>query len=293
MSRKLKKVVVTGGSGNLGSFVVRAFVDAGYETLNLDIKPPQENLCESWICDLTRSGDLYQAFKNADAVIHLAAYQAPGLAPDCETFSNNVTTSYNVLKAATDMGVARVVLASSVAAYGFLYAPEMWAPDYLPLDEDYPCKPRDPYGLAKIFGEQLADSFAIQGEMTIVSLRLSGVNFDLTYNTLPQRWADPGAKMGTFWSYIDARDTAVACRLAVEAEIAGHEILNISADTSRYPDPTSDLVRKYLPTTRIREGFSGHWSGLDNSRAKTILGFSSQHNWQDYLRDDGTPIAQP
>lgn len=288
----MKKVVVTGGSGNLGSFVVKALVDGGYDVLNLDIAPPREKLCASWICDLTRAGDLYQAFRNADAVVHLAAYQAPGLAPDCETFSNNVTISYNVLKAATDMGVRRIVMASSIAAYGFLYAPRMWAPEYLPLDEDYPCKPQDPYGLAKIFGEQLADSFASQGEAAIVSLRLSGVNFDLSYQALPRRWTDPGAKMGTFWSYIDARDAAIACRLSVDADITGHEILNISADTSRYPDPTSELVRRYLPATKIRDGFSGHWSGLDNSRAKEILGFRSRYNWRDFLRPDGTPIPQ-
>lgn len=288
----MKRIVVTGGSGNLGSFVVRDFTEAGYELLSLDIAPPRESLCDSWICDLTRAGDLYQAFRNADAVIHLAAYQAPGLAPDTETFGNNVTASYNVLKAASDMGVRRVVMASSVAAYGFLYAPHMWAPDYLPLDEDFPCKPQDPYGLAKIFGEQLADSFVRQSAMTVVSLRLTGVNFDLTYRSLPRRWKDPGAKMGTFWSYIDARDAAVACRLAAAADIAGHVILNVSADTSRYPEPTSELVRKYLPATKIRNGFSGHWSGLDNSRAKKVLGFSSRYHWQDLLHSDGRPIAE-
>jgi len=288
----MRKVVVTGGSGRLGLHTIHELMGAGYETLSLDMVPPREKLCESWICDLRRSGDLYQAFKNAGAVVHLGAYQAPGLASDCEIFSNNVTATYNVLKAATDMRVQRVVLASSVAAYGFLYAPKIWAPEYLPLDEAYPCKPQDPYSLSKVFGEQLADAFVSQSELMVVSLRFSGVNFDPTYETLPERWANPGVRLGTFWSYVDARDAAVACRLAIETHLVGHQVFNIGADTSRYREPTAELVQQYLPGTRIKEGFSGCWGGLDCSRAKAILGFRARHVWQDYLAADGTPIAQ-
>ncbi|MCY4438981.1 MAG: NAD(P)-dependent oxidoreductase, partial [Deltaproteobacteria bacterium] len=204
-------VVVTGGSGRLGQHAIGHLLEHGYEALSLDVVPPPRKLCDSWLCDLRRSGDLYEAFKGADAVIHLGAYQAPNLAPDCETFGNNVTATYNVLKAAVDLGVPRVVCASSIAAYGFLYAPRIWAPDYLPLDEAHPCRPQDPYALSKVFGEQIADSCTRYSEITVVSLRFSGVNFDPTYGELPRRWADPGVRMGTFWSYVDARDAAVAC----------------------------------------------------------------------------------
>ena len=251
--------------------------------------PPPAKLCDSWLCDLRRSGDLYEAFRGADAVIHLGAYQAPNLAPDCETFSNNVTATYNVLKAAVDLGVPRVVCASSIAAYGFLYAPRIWTPDYLPLDELYPCRPQDPYALSKVFGEQLADSCTRYSDITVVSLRFSGVNFDPTYGELPRRWADPGVRMGTFWSYVDARDAAVACRLALEGPLSGHEVFNIAAPTSRYPEPTEELVRRFIPDTKIKEGYSGHWGGLDVTKAAEMLGFKAAHVWRDYLDPDGTP----
>ncbi len=138
------KVVVTGGSGKLGQYVIREFLDHGYEVLNLDRVPPPEKLCPSWVADLKKSGDLYEALKGSQGVVHLGAYQAPNLASDSETFSNNVTATYNVLKAASDMETKRVVIASSVAAYGFLYALWTWIPDYLPLDESHPCIPQDP-----------------------------------------------------------------------------------------------------------------------------------------------------
>ena len=284
------KIIVTGGSGQLGSYTVQALVDAGHDVLSLDRVRPAATLCDSWICDLTRAGDLYQACKGADAVVHLAAYQAPGLVPDTETFSNNATASYNVLRAAADSGVGRVVMASSIAAYGFTYAARMWPPEYLPLDEDYPCKPQDPYGLSKTVGEQLADSFVSYTDLSVVSLRISGVNFEPGYESLPKRWVDPGAKIGTFWSYIDVRDAAAACLLAVEAKIDGHLICNLSADTSRYREPTAELIAKYLPGTKIRDGFPSHFGGLDNSRAKDLLGFKAQHHWQDYISPDGKAI---
>lgn len=285
----MSKVVVTGGSGRLGQHTIGHLLEHGYEALSLDIVPPPRKQCDSWLCDLRRSGDLYEAFKGAAAVIHLGAYQAPNLAPDCETFGNNVTATYNVLKAAVDLGVERVVCASSIAAYGFLYAPVIWEPDYLPLDEVYPCRPQDPYALSKVFGEQLADSVTRYSDVTVVSLRFSGVNFDPGYGTLPERWVDPGAKMGTFWSYVDARDAAVACRLALETPLSGHEVFNIAASTSRYLEPTGELVRRYIPGTRIKEGYSGHWGGLDVTRAAEVLGFEAAHVWRDYLNSDGTP----
>lgn len=110
------------------------------EVLGLDRVVPHANLCPSWIADLRRIIDLYEALKDADGVVHLGAYQAPNLAPDGETFSNNVTATYNVIKVASDLEVAHVVIASSVATYGFLYAYRFWPPDYLPLDEGHPCR---------------------------------------------------------------------------------------------------------------------------------------------------------
>jgi nucleoside-diphosphate-sugar epimerase len=285
------KVVVTGGSGNLGAFTVRALIGAGHEVLSLDRAAPADALCNYQVCDLAQADALYRAFDGAKAVVHLAAYQAPGLVPDTETFSNNVTASYNVLKAAADTGIKRVIMASSIGAYGFTYATKMWSPDYLPLDEDYPCTPQDPYGLSKTTGEALADSFVSYTDMSVVSLRISGVNFDLSYATLPARWADPGAKIGTFWSYIDVRDAAEACRLAVEANIDGHLVCNLSHDLSRYREPTADLIAKYLPGTKIRDGFPSHFGGLDNSRAKDILGFQAKHHWRNYITAEGKEIA--
>src|SRR5512138_1725538 len=180
----MKKVVVTGGSGRLGQFVIRELLAHGYQVLSLDRVPAREKLCPTWIVDLRHSGDLFEALNGAYGIIHLGAYQAPNLAPDTETLSNNVAATYNVLRAAADTQTKKVVIASSTAAFGFIYARKLWAPDYLPLDENHPSSPQDSYGLSKLLGEQIADSIvSVHREMTISSLRFPGVNFDLSYKS--------------------------------------------------------------------------------------------------------------
>jgi nucleoside-diphosphate-sugar epimerase len=281
----MKKIVVTGGSGRLGEFVIRELLAHDYEVLSLDRIPPREKLCISWLVDLRHSGDLFEALRNAYGIVHLAAYQAPNLAPDGETFSNNVSATYNVLRAAADMGVKKVVLASSTAAFGFIYAKKPWAPDYLPVDEKHPSKPQDSYGLSKVVGEQIADSFiTTHPDMTISSMRFPGVNFDLSYESFRERWKIPAARASGFWTYVDARDAARACRLALEAKFQGHEVLIAAAPNSCMIQPMRDLVSEYLPKgASIRQVAGEHWSGVDSSKAQRLIGFQPQHTWQDYL----------
>ena len=283
----MKKIVVTGGSGRLGQFVIRELLAHRYEVLSLDRVPPREKLCATWIADLRNAGDLFEAANGAYGVVHLGAYQAPNLAPDAETFSNNVTATYNLLRAAADLGVKKVVIASSTAAFGFIYAKNLWAPDYLPLDESHPSKPQDSYGLSKVVGEQIADSIAtVHKDMTISSLRFPGVNFDLSYASFRDRWSNPQTRASGFWSYIDARDAAIACRLALEVNFRGHEVFIASAPNNCMTQPTLELIRNYLPQgAKIKQVSGTHWSCVDSAKAQRILGFKPSHVWQDYLKE--------
>lgn len=283
----MKKVVVTGGSGRLGQFVLRELLEHGYQVLNLDRVAPREKLCMSWLVDLRHSGDLFEALRGAYGIVHLGAYQAPNLAPDAETLSNNVSASYNVLRAAADTNVKKVVMASSTAAFGFIYAHQLWAPEYLPLDESHPSKPQDSYGLSKVLGEQIADSIvSVHREMTVASLRFPGVNFDLSYESFRERWRNPQTRANGFWTYIDARDAAMTCRLALEAKFAGHEVFIASAPKNCMIQPTLELVQKYLPRgAKFKKVTGTHWSCVDSAKARRMLGFKPQHVWQDYLKD--------
>ncbi|HEY1371547.1 MAG TPA: NAD(P)-dependent oxidoreductase [Candidatus Binatia bacterium] len=281
----MTKIVVTGGSGMLGREVIRELLSHGFEVLSVDRAAPTKEICASEIVDLTRADEVAAAFGGADGVIHLGAYQAPGIVSDPETFSNNVAASYNVLHAAAANGVGRVVLASSTAAFGFLYARKPFAPDYLPLDEKHPCRPQDPYGLSKIVAEATADAFVRVHDLAVFSLRFPGVNFEPDFRGFTARFQDPGVKLGRFWSYIDSRDAAAACRLALEAPLRGHQALIVAAPTSTVAEPTDELLRRYFPAVKkARADLRGNWSGVDSTRARDVLGFQAQHVWEKYLR---------
>jgi nucleoside-diphosphate-sugar epimerase len=163
----------------------------------------------------------------------------------------------------------------------------LWAPEYLPLDESHPSKPQDSYGLSKVLGEQIADSMvSVYKEMTVSSLRFPGVNFDLSYESFRERWRNPPSRTSGFWTYIDARDAAMTCRLALEAKFQGHEVFIASAAKNCMIQPTLELVQKYLPKgAKIRKTSGTHWSCVDSAKARRMLCFNPQHLWQDYLKE--------
>lgn len=289
----MKKIVVTGGSGRLGRFVIHDLLAHGYQVLSLDRVPPREKICPTWLADLRQTGDLFEALQGAYGVVHLGAYQAPNLASDSETVTNNVSATYNVLRTAADTNVHKVVVVSSTAAFGFIYAKRLFAPDYLPLDENHPSRPQDSYGLSKVLGEQIADSMvSVHKNMTVSSLRFPGVNFDLTYESFRERWRKPETRASGFWTYIDARDAASICRLALDALFHGHEVFIASAEKNCMLQPTLELVEKYLPKgVAIRNAPGTHWSCVDSAKARRILGFKPEHLWQHYL-DEGKTLRR-
>lgn len=280
------KVVVTGGSGQLGQQVIAGLLAAGHSPFNLDRKAHTGGFRPTWIADLRDAGSLYQAIEGAGAVIHLAAHIAPGLAPDTDTFNDNVNSTYNVFKAASDLGVKRVVFASSIGAYGYLYGPMGQAPDYLPVDEAHRCVPVDPYGLSKVVGERIAESFCTSSEMSAVSLRFPGINYDPSFERIRGFMSTPAHRSRGMWSYIDVRDAARGCLLALDAKIDGHAVFNMAAPTSNMRQATPDLATRFFPSlTDLRDASPGNWSGIDSSAAENVLGFRAEHVWENVLKD--------
>src|SRR4029077_13360747 len=181
------KIVVTGGAGRLGQFVLKDLLERNHEVLCLDTNSPGENNCRFLAIDLRAMAELIKAFEGADAVIHLARirfpyssngfdalsglWRYPEISADAERFSRNVTITYNVLAASFEAGIKKIVCGSSLAIYGLYYPSRPYLPDYLPIDEDHPLRPQDPYGLSKVVGENLCESFARKNTTQIASLR--------------------------------------------------------------------------------------------------------------------------
>src|SRR6185503_4434871 len=262
------KIIVTGGAGRVGQLTINELLDHGHEVRSIDKLPVLESVCPSSVIDLLHAEELALAFERADGVIHLARkkfpYTSNGFDPvsrtwktpdglgDAAIFGYNVTISYNVLAAAFAAGVRKLVMGSSLTIYGFYYPSQWSAPEYLPVDEDYPLRPQDPYSLSKLVTERACDAFASKSTMQIASLRFAGISADFTQETLRERRKNPLRWSGPLWTYIDVRDAALACRLAVEADFAGHEAFNICAPKTLMEQPTAELVKQYLPDAKLR-----------------------------------------
>jgi nucleoside-diphosphate-sugar epimerase len=288
------RVVVTGGSGRLGQYVVRELFTHAHGVLSLDAVKPRECLCPTHVVDLEKFDALTAHFQRADAVVHLARVRFPytetgfdsakqqwefdDVAGDAERFKQNVALINNVLTAAQACGVRRVVCGSSLAVYGFYYPTRALAPDYLPVDEAHPRRPQDPYGLTKLIGEQLCDAMALKSGAQIASLRFAGVYTEEHRSMLRERRKDPLTRgTGALWSYVDARDAARACRLALEADLVGHQTFNICARGTIMSTPTRELIAKYLPGVNdLRDGLDGSNSGYSIAKAREVLRFESR-----------------
>ncbi|QJC54050.1 NAD(P)-dependent oxidoreductase [Paenibacillus albicereus] len=284
MSSAGKKVVVTGGSGMLGRWVVQHFLEQGYEVTNVDTRHPEEPLCPTLIVDLQDLGQTYGALAGADAVVHLAAIPRAGMVPPETTFRNNVMSTYNVLEAAAGLGIRKAVVASSESSYGICFAVHPFGPQYVPMDEAHPQLPQDSYGLSKVVGELTADMFHRRTGMQVVSLRLGNVIPPEWYERFPS-WIDkPEERERILWSYIDTRDAAEACRLAVEADGLGSVALNLASDETSMAVPSRELMAARYPEVEdYRAPLEGHEALLSSEKAMRLLGWQPKHRWREQL----------
>jgi nucleoside-diphosphate-sugar epimerase len=275
-------VVVTGGSGLAGRAVVEDLMEHGFDVVNVDLAPSQ-GPAQFRRADLVDLGQVYGCLRDAEAVVHFAAIPRPTFDVPEVVFRTNVMSTFNVLEAASTLGINRVVYASSVSVLGFPFFVQPFAPDYVPIDEAHPLKPQDAYALSKQIGEELADGFARRGRLTVVSLRFPWIHTPRTFAEQVQPlWKDPAAGASNLWSYVDSRDVAEAVRLGMTAEIVGHVACFVAASDSFMPIPSRMLVADHYPTTVIQDGLTDHASLLSSARAQALLGFRAKHSWRSY-----------
>lgn len=309
------RTLVTGARGKVGTAAVAALVAAGHDVTATDLAPPRfdrpapgaapVDTVDYVQADLTDAGDVYalvggfSAGEGAgggryDAVVHAAAIPAPGRHAPSTVFTNNIGGLFNVVEACVRWGVPRLVNISSETVPGFHFAERPFYPTYLPLDEDHPRAPQDPYGLSKLFGEQLCDAAVQRSDLRVLSLRPTWVQNAASYPVnLGPIVADPAAPSLTGWAYIDADDLGDAIVLAAESEVPGHEVVYIAAaDTvggrdlhaswrAAYPDAPTELRPVSRPDA----------SGIDCAKAERLLDWRPKRSWRDHLNADGSPKA--
>ena len=131
-------ILVTGGSGTIGGYVIRELLEAGHTVSVYSRTAPSMTGVRFIQGDITNPEEIKKACPGHDAIIHLAAVPGPGRASPDQMMNVNVSGTVNVLEAAHEAGIKKFVFASSGAASGFSFQKHEIIPEYLPLDEDHP-----------------------------------------------------------------------------------------------------------------------------------------------------------
>lgn len=303
------KCVVTGGCGFIGSHLVDALVARGDEVAALDdfstgdrgSLNPAATLVEGSVTDAAL---LRSVLRDAGAVFHTAAMASVPLSVDdpAGTHEVNATGTLNVLQAAREGGVGRVVFSSSSSVYGEQPSPVM--------REDMTPRPLSPYGLQKLIGEQYGGMFAQLFGMRVVSLRYfnvygprqpAGGAYALVVPHFLRLRAE-GKPLTVYGdgeqtrSYVHVDDVVRANLLAADADLpAGeHAVLNIGSGEETSVNEIAALiggtVEHIIPNPR--GAFEESRKCADHSRATALIGWEPRIPFAEGLRSVPEPAVR-
>jgi nucleoside-diphosphate-sugar epimerase len=284
-------VLVTGGAGMIGGYVVAELVRSGHEVTAMDRAQPREPVSGARyrIANHEDLGEVVALCPGMDAIVHLSAIPTPRTYPDTLVFRTNVMGTYNVHEAAVIAGVPLVVSTSSQSAYGFAWKHRPFYPQYLPLDEEHPDLSQDAYGLSKMVGEQIAHAYHRRCDLRVCCIRPPLVVKPELYETLikhliatPESWSD------TFLVYVDVRDLAVAYRMVLEApaSLIQDEVFNVVADDALATEPLAELLPRIDPTIgALAAGLTGRQGMISGERIRQKLGWKPAYSWRDVLTE--------
>ena len=274
------RIFFTGGSGKAGRHVAPHLAEQGHYVTNADLVPLGHPDIADLAVDLTDIGQAYSALAGLarsaelelpakpayDAVVHFAAIPAILRSSDATTYATNVLSTYNVLEAATRLGIRKIVFASSETTYGICFAQGERRPVYLPVDEDHPTVPEDSYAMSKVAGEATARSFQSRTGVDIYGLRINNVIEPHEYaQKFPAFLADPSRRRRNLFAYIDARDLGQMVQRCLEVDGLGTRCSTSPTQTCPWP---SRPTRSWIGSTR---GWSsaGGWGLLKPSTPST------------------------
>ena len=304
------KYIVTGGAGFIGSHIVDRLIEDGNEVISLDNESATSNEEFYWnpkaqkavldICDYDKIEPL---FKGVNCVFHLAAESRiqPAIKNPCKASATNVLGTCNVLQAARENGVDRVIYSSTSSAYGLINEP--------PLTEDMPNDCLNPYSTSKVAGEELCKMFyRLYGLETII-LRYFNVygNRQPTSGQyapvvglfqkqfaegLPMTVIGDGLQSRDFTNVSDVVEANILASLTENRKAIG-EVFNIGAGGNCtildlvHAIDGDDAIYATLPD---RPGEARH-SRADNTKAKEMLGWEPKIKLEEWLSEFSNTIS--
>ena len=294
------RILFTGGSGKAGKHVATFLAEQGHEVTNADLVPLRDPAVADLKVDLTDLGETYSALAGLarseelelaampayDAVVHFAAVPAILLTSEAKTYATNVLSTYNVLEAATRLGVRKIIFASSETTYGVCFAQGERRPEYLPVDEEHPTVPEDSYAMSKVANEVTARSFQARTGFDIYGLRINNVIEPHEYAEMfPRFLEDPALRRRNIFAYIDTRDLGQLVQRCLEVDGLGYEVFNVANADMSVAATTDEVRERFYDGGELRRSMGRNETFYSIDKARHLLGFAPQHSWRDVLSD--------
>ncbi len=259
----MPKVLVTGGAGYIGSHVVKELLKNGYEPVVFDnLQSGHREAVKGGVLiygDLSDSEALKRLFLDYDinSVMHFAADCLVGESMEnpWKYYKNNVINSIRLLELMENFNVKNIVFSSSASVYG--------EPQEIPISEDHPCKPTNPYGETKLIFEKMLEAASKTGKINYISLRY--------FNAAG---ADPEGELGE-----DHSPETHLIPIVLKAALNGETVPIFGTD---YDTPDGTCIRDYIHVTdlayahilalrRLEEGRKGGIYNLGNGNGYSVM----------------------
>jgi UDP-glucose-4-epimerase GalE len=219
-------ILVSGGAGYIGSHTARALRRSGYEVLLYDnLSTGFRRLAQGFELvegDIADRASLLPVLARVHAVMHFAAHAYVGESVDNprKYFSNNVQAALGLLNSALDAGIRRFVFSSTCAVYG--------APEQMPITEQAPRQPVNPYGASKLFFENALEAYGLAYGLRSVRLRY--------FNAAGSDESSEIGELHNPETHLIPLALAASAENGVELQIHGTD----------YPTPDGTCVRDYI-----------------------------------------------
>jgi len=257
----MKKILVTGGAGYIGSHAVRALLNQGKEVLVIDNLEKghreavqKEILIEGDLRDRAFLEDVFQS-NPIESVMHFAAdsYVGESVENPGKYYENNILSSLNLLRAMQKYGVTNIIFSSTAAVYG--------NGNGKPLKETDHAEPINPYGFTKHIVERMLSDFSDAHGLRFVALRY--------FNAAG---ADPNGDIGE--SHIP--ETHI---IPLTLAVAAGKLPMLTVFGNDYPTPDGTCLRDYVHVTDIAEAHLNAIAYLEQGGANTILNIGNNKGY--------------
>jgi len=293
----MSKVLITGGTGFIGSHLCEFFVEKGYNVVSFDRYNANYNLgnlenskykkdIEFIFGDIRDQDSVEKASKNVDNILHLAALIAipySYISP-IAYIKTNIEGTYNVLETAKKFNIEQVIVTSTSEVYG--------SAQYLPMDEKHPLNAQSPYAASKIAADNLADSYHRSYELPVKIIRPFNTfgprqsNRAVIPTIINQALFEKKIKLGNVYpkrDYVYVKDTVNAYYKVLKSRSFFGQVVNVGSGKNY---SIKDIVGKILKITgnkkqiqkeklRVRKKESEVDSLLANNKF-----LKSKSNWQ-------------